>query len=144
MGVATVLRSSIFSLLSAALPPHLLCGVSRCHIFPFQQHFCPNLLLPPTLHARGKAKHKTINPEREPKSLVQSGGSAAGAEVGYPSALSQAKQGKKERREEGSSAPGGAGAAEEPETAGEGTGYSPGLSGGAHPAGLLSPRDFCC
>lgn len=52
IGVALVLWSLIFSLLSAALSPHLVCIDSCCHIFPFQQHFqqqATNYLLPQTL-----------------------------------------------------------------------------------------------
>lgn len=58
--VALLLWSLIFSLLSAALSPHLACVGSYHRIFPFQQHlqqepyiYYPKLLLPPNLYTRG-------------------------------------------------------------------------------------------
>lgn len=91
IGVALVLWSLIFSLLSAALSPHLVCIGSCCHIFPFQQHFqqqATNYLLPKTLspsYPLCQGNHKKINLQQakmELQCLVRGRGSVPGAQGG--------------------------------------------------------------
>ena len=159
----------IFSLLSAALSPHLVCVGSCCHIFPFQQHFqqqgniCyPELLLPPTLVHQGLGKSQENQPavsQNGAEILGERQGLCTRCSGGIASSSCLSKAGKEGKAEAGEPCPVGHGGsrrgerawrrlrrrwAPTPGMAVERAGYLLGLSGRAHPPRLFNPTDFCC